>query len=107
MSMQDIERFVSHRCHCPGNPRHAHLSARYVRRVRRFVRFLAERGVVPATELPATKAIDEQVAEFQDWLRRHRGISSGPSTVTAAWSCDCFPPSAVIRRPTMPALSGT
>jgi integrase/recombinase XerD len=69
-----VEQFVSHRCHCPGNRHHDHLSARYVSRVRRFVRFLADSGVVPATELPATKAIDERVTEFQDWLRRHRGI---------------------------------
>ena len=39
-----VEQFVSHRCHCPGNRHHDHLSARYVSRVRRFVRFLAARG---------------------------------------------------------------
>jgi hypothetical protein len=69
-----ILRFERHRCRCPGSRRHHHLSAKYVRRVRRFIGFLAERGVVKIT--PATaSALSDRVAEFQDWLRHHRGIS--------------------------------
>jgi integrase/recombinase XerD len=44
-----IVRFAGHRCRCAGNRRNRHLSAKYVRRVRRFVRFLAERSVVTVT----------------------------------------------------------
>ncbi len=41
-----ISRFARHRCKCSGNRQQRRLSAKYVRRVRRFVCFLIERGVV-------------------------------------------------------------
>jgi integrase/recombinase XerD len=70
-----VEQFQSHTCRCPGS-RHASLSAKYGNRVRRFVRFLAECGMVRATK-PHTPEIVEkqQVREFQQWLRQHRGVS--------------------------------
>lgn len=40
-----IDRFAWHRCRCPGVRRKKHVSAKYVRRARRFVAFLAERGI--------------------------------------------------------------
>jgi integrase/recombinase XerD len=70
-----IERFAEHRCRCAGSRRQAHLSAKYVRRVRRFVRFLAERGVMPSAEASTAEAVSEHVAAFEDWLRHHRGIA--------------------------------
>src|SRR5438876_7626438 len=69
-----IAGFALHRCKCSGNRQHHYLSARYVRRVRRFVRFLVERGVAQAA-VPSVFAVTKRVAEFQDWLRHHRGIS--------------------------------
>ena len=51
------------------------LSAKYVRRVRRFVGFLVERDITKAAAPNASKAVNERVIEFQDWLRHHRGIS--------------------------------
>jgi integrase/recombinase XerD len=70
-----VARFAGHRCKCTGNRRHRHVSAKYVRRVRRFVRFLAQRGVTKMNIPSATKVISARVAEFQDFLRQHRGIS--------------------------------
>jgi integrase/recombinase XerD len=69
-----IARFARHRCKCSGNRQHRRLSAKYVRRVRRFVSFLIERGVVKAAA-PKVAVVNQRVAEFQDWLRHHRGIS--------------------------------
>jgi integrase/recombinase XerD len=69
-----IARFARHRCKCSGNRQHRRLSAKYVRRVRRFVCFLIERGVVRAAA-PKVAVVNQRVAEFQDWLRDHRGIS--------------------------------
>lgn len=69
-----IDRFKQHRCRCPGTRRAKLISGRYVRRVRRFVEFLAERGVVEHTAKRAAAACDRRVVEFQDWLRQHRGI---------------------------------
>jgi integrase/recombinase XerD len=70
-----IGRFARHRCNCSGNRRHHHLSAKYVRRVRRFVCFLIERGVAKAAEPKVLETVNKRVAELQDWLRHHRGIS--------------------------------
>ena len=41
-----IDRFARHRCRCPGIRREKGVSEKYVRRVRRFVEFLGERGIV-------------------------------------------------------------
>jgi site-specific recombinase XerD len=70
-----VGRFARHRCRCPGARRQHRLSPKYVRRVRRFIRFLAERGIVTAIVPVAPKAIDPPVAAYQNWLRHHRGIS--------------------------------
>jgi site-specific recombinase XerC len=70
-----VERFARHQCRCPGGRRKSRLSAKYVRRARRFVRFLAEHGVIPELAPRRTRPLDRHVAAYQDWLRRHRGIS--------------------------------
>jgi len=70
-----VARFAGHRCKCTGNRRHHHVSAKYVRRVRRFVCFLARAGLVKMNIPSATKVVNVRVAEFQDFLRQHRGIS--------------------------------
>lgn len=69
-----LERFAHHRCGCAGGRRSKRLSRKYVGRVRRFVRFLADRKIV-ATPPPIIVTIDPTIALFQDWLRRHRGLS--------------------------------
>ena len=70
-----VRRFARHRCRCPGARRCDHISAKYVNRVRRFVDFLVEQGAAAPLAPARPAATDSQVLEFQDWLRRHRGIS--------------------------------
>jgi integrase/recombinase XerD len=70
-----VRRFSRHHCRCPGMRRHKQLSGRYVRRTRRFVVFLAKQGIVPHKTMPKASAPDRDVVAFQDWLRRHRGLS--------------------------------
>lgn len=70
-----VERFARHRCRCPGARRQDSVSPKYVRRVRRFIRFLTDRDVLAATVLCDPKKIDLRVAAYQDLLRHHRGIS--------------------------------
>ena len=70
-----ITRFARHRCKCCGNRQHQLLSAKYVLRVRRFVRFLVERRVAKAAAPNVSAPLNDRVIEFQDWLRHHRGIS--------------------------------
>ena len=67
--------FARHRCKCGGTRQHHLLSAKYVRRVRRFVCFLVERGAAKTAALRIPEAVNERVVEFQAWLRHHRGIS--------------------------------
>lgn len=70
-----IDRFARHRCRCPGGRRETHVSVRYVRRVRRFVAFLGECGIVRRNVTSAVPVLDRRVMQFQEWLRQHRGIS--------------------------------
>lgn len=79
-----VEQFLHHRCECrgpsPASWRISRPSARTVRHLYRFVRFLVEHGVVPVAVLPATQPpielIDEWVTEFLGWLRRHRSLAN-------------------------------
>jgi integrase/recombinase XerD len=70
-----IGRFARHRCHCFGWRRETHVSGRYVKRVRRVVEYLAERGIVRQEAESAAPVLDRRVVQFQDWLRHHRGIT--------------------------------
>lgn len=72
---QTIARFARHDCRCGVGRRHARLSTKYVNRVRRFVHFLIDRGIVESIPSPAKKFVEEPVATFQRWLRDHRGLS--------------------------------
>jgi integrase/recombinase XerD len=69
-----IQRFAQHLCRCSGIRRQDRVSAKYVKRTRRFVEFLAERGIVRRKATSTTIAADRRVVEFQNWLRQHRGI---------------------------------
>ncbi|MBB4264209.1 tyrosine-type recombinase/integrase [Bradyrhizobium sp. CIR3A] len=69
------DRFARHRCRCPGIRRLKGVSKKYVRRVRRFVEFLGERGIVQRKPKLALPTLDRWVVEFQDWLRQHRGVT--------------------------------
>jgi integrase/recombinase XerD len=70
-----IDRFARHRYQCPGFWSEKHVSGKYVRRVRRFVEFLGERGLARLKVKSAPPVLERRVAEFQEWLRRHRGIA--------------------------------
>jgi len=70
-----VRRFAGHWCRCPGSRRQDRISAKYVRRVRRFIRFLAAGQVLAAVTPPIVTGVDGRIAVYQDWLRHHRGIS--------------------------------
>lgn len=72
---QIMKRFARHRCQCSGSRRHDRLSVKYVHRVNRFVHFLRDRGLVKMSAAVVSPAVTDRVADFQAWLRRHRGIS--------------------------------
>jgi integrase/recombinase XerD len=59
-----LHRFARHRCRCPGIRRLNRVSAKYVRRARRFVEFLADRGIVQRAVRIAPLAPNQQVCEF-------------------------------------------
>ena len=70
----DVDRFEGHDCHCAGANRRGPFRARYLSRVRRFVRFLAGTGVIDAPpERTPERALE--IAAWLDWLRRHKGLS--------------------------------
>jgi integrase/recombinase XerD len=69
------DRFARHRCRCPGIGREKGVSEKYVRRVRRFVAFLGEHGIIQRKPKLALPTLDRRIVEFQDWLRQHRGVT--------------------------------
>ena len=68
-----VRRFAGHRCRCPGSRRQDHISAKYVRRVRRFIQFLADRQVLATVTSPFLTSVEALIAAYQAWLRHHRG----------------------------------
>jgi site-specific recombinase XerD len=70
-----IDRFARHHCRCPGIRRVKGVSEKYVKRARRFVEFLGERGIVQRKPKSTSPTFDPHVIEFQEWLRQHRGIT--------------------------------
>jgi site-specific recombinase XerD len=45
-----------------------------VRRTRRFIAFLVGRGRVAPLAMPVPNMVDSDVADYQQWLKHHRGI---------------------------------
>jgi integrase/recombinase XerD len=69
-----MDRFSRHVCRCGGNRRCERLSRRYVRRTRRFIAFLVGRGLIAPLVIPVLSMVDPHVADYQQWLKCHRGI---------------------------------
>ncbi len=69
-----IARFAKHVCSCGGNRRSKRLSRRYVMRARRFIGFLAGRGLIADFPKPRIDVLDQRIADYQRWLQCHRGI---------------------------------
>ena len=70
-----LSRFLEHDCVCPGpfeRLRKRIAGSRYVYPFEAFLRFLADRGVLPNPITPQGPEPGEQ--GFRDWLRRHRGL---------------------------------
>ena len=72
---ETVEQFMHHHCRCTGSHHLDRLAKGYRREVRRFVGFLAAKGVVPTPSPPAAPVIDRRVTAFQNWLKLHRGAS--------------------------------
>jgi integrase/recombinase XerD len=70
-----IGRFAQHRCRCFGQRRATHVFNKHVMSVRHVVEFLVKRGIVRRQSTSTVPVPDRRVVEFQDWLRRHRGVS--------------------------------
>lgn len=69
-----VDRFAGHDCICPGAfTISGHRDGSCLKRVARFVRFLATTGVVVRPAIMAASELALPLAEFQEWMRRHRG----------------------------------
>ena len=69
-----LDRFAKHRCRCGGYRRAMRFSDKYLNRIRRFISFLSKRGVMPPPSVAAANPVDPHVVDYQEWLRRHRGV---------------------------------
>ena len=84
VSNEILDRFLDHDCVCPGSfeapqRRLSRCSPRYEYPFTKFLRYLAERGVVSKPLEPSCADEDPAIEQFGAWLRQHRGI--GESTV--------------------------
>lgn len=87
---QAVSDFSSHRCCCPGGRRWHRISAKYARRVRRFVRYLERQGAVELVERPPKPSLPE----FRAWLAHHRGASTRTIEKYERDILDVLPPGA-------------
>ena len=69
-----VARFAAHDCRCHSSPRV--VGRYYVNRADRFVRHLAELGVVPPQPLAEIPALDHNVADWLDAQARQRGLAA-------------------------------
>ena len=75
-----ITEFAQHECHCPLAMRRGQRpAARYVKRVRRFVMYLARQKVIPPLAQPKPRLVSAPLDGFSTWMTQHRGLK--PRTV--------------------------
>jgi site-specific recombinase XerD len=75
-----IAEFAQHECDCPLTLRRRQRpAARYVKRVRRFVMYLARQSVIPPLAPPKPRIEPPPLDGFSTWMTQHRGIK--PRTV--------------------------
>ena len=70
-----IEQFACHQCQSTARWWHGGPEPRYLARIRRFLRFVAVGRIVRSGAALSPPEVDARVAEFQNWLRHHRGVS--------------------------------
>lgn len=71
-----FERFVTHKCSCPGSGLHGkRRSRRHVVRAERFVEYLRRQEVVPSVAAPETEAAPIPLVGFCTFMMNHRGIT--------------------------------
>jgi len=66
--------FAAHDCRCHSSPRQK-LGQYYINRIDRFLRYLADRGVVPLRRVVEATLVEPIVAEWLDALARQRGLA--------------------------------
>ncbi len=71
-----VAAFGDHRCKCPGGRRHKRLSRQYVARVRRFVHYLNQKGLIDIPQEKPEDAPPASVVDFGNWMLRYRGITT-------------------------------
>lgn len=75
-----IAEFAEHECECPFTLRRGRRPAqRYIKRVRRFVMYLARQEVVPPLAQPKPRVAPALLEGFSTWMTQHRGLK--PRTV--------------------------
>lgn len=76
LTEQHIKKFCRHKCRCSGvcaagrQP-----SQRYVRRVRRFVDYLRQIGILPVNSIAAVPGDSHSLDEYRNWMQRQCGLA--------------------------------
>lgn len=75
LNIDVVSSFARHHCCCPGNRKQLLLSDKYIKRVRRFVTYLEQQGVIKLIEPDVTEpASTELISRFTEHLQL-RGLA--------------------------------
>ena len=78
LTLDVLENFFEHDCLCPGRFvgfKRSGSSDDMTFAIKKFVRFLADREVVPDVHIVRKKSLNSELQAFHSWLRQHRGVS--------------------------------
>ena len=78
VTVEVLQRYFEHDCICPGDFnrfKNSRAHADTVFATNKFVRYLANRGMVPDVHIARKKPLNPDLQAFHTWLRQHRGIS--------------------------------
>ncbi|MXX87765.1 MAG: tyrosine-type recombinase/integrase [Boseongicola sp. SB0677_bin_26] len=77
LTADTLENFFEHDCLCPGKflGFASRASVDTVSSTRKFVLFLASRGIVPEAQIARKKPLNPGLQAFHAWLRQNRGVS--------------------------------
>lgn len=76
LSQTSLDSFARHSCRCAGARRWRGVSQRYAKRADRFIRFLADQGVIPPASPSGAEPVLPLISDYQRWLAVHRGLSA-------------------------------
>jgi integrase/recombinase XerD len=85
-----VSNFAKHRCHCPYRIKTHKISRKYIQRIKRFVSYLCQHGIIAAEISPPKTSSCPDVEKFKESLQT-RGLSIRTITTYECSICELLP----------------